>query len=86
MNITERILPPDFQLEGNLLTIRPPAPYSIDFICFKPDMTSTQFVKDTTPNPFSYPTIFGRQAVYLIIPKDMEINTNAGNIIYVNPS
>jgi hypothetical protein len=84
VDITQKVLPPDIKLEGNILSIHAPSPYTISFISFKPDFTAAQFTEKKTSNPAGNLLIFGRQAIYLRIPRDLRIDTGLSNITYLD--
>jgi len=85
ININQRIPSPKIILEENLLTIHPPESISLNYIRFSYDLTAIQFIGNfSMRNLFPEPTLLGREAVVLQIPKSLEIDTNIENITYLN--
>lgn len=85
MDVTQNILPPVVNLEGNRLKLNSPEYYTLNYAAFKPDFTAQQFTGGfmlSVPEPFGN-TAFGRNTIYLQIPKNMKIIGNLINVIYL---
>lgn len=83
-DITEQILPPVFSLSGNTLRISPPDRYTLEYISFKKDFTSLQFSASPNADPLRNSTVFGRQAIYLSVPKSLRIEAGQHTVVYLN--
>ncbi len=82
VDVTEKILLPDIEFRGNVLTIKPLA-VRFEYTAFTNDFTVSQFIPEDD-GISERMTFFDIQYIYLKIPKGLKINENNLNIDYVD--
>jgi hypothetical protein len=79
IDITAKIKPPVINLNGNTMTIAPPVD-TINLIVFDRDFAVRQFSLNNIPRQITYsPVMVGNQAIYLRIPKNMQVKAKNSN-------
>lgn len=83
-DFSSQIRPPEINLNGDILQIKPSGRYSLDFKVFKDNFLTSQFRGSSPGSSFGSNMVSGNEAVHLYIPQGMEVSTSYGNIIYLN--